>query len=223
VTRHGPRPRHVVALSWRPSRPRRPSGSTAPFDIIVSTLCRDFAAQWSPNSIPPTGQYASNTDPAGRHRKRPATHGQFRNPHNHPTADPGFVLRRLSYAYGVRNSETLHENGMEAFGRGARNTAIRSARRWAEVDGDTDGRRGQTEFAAPVPYLLAGSRVALLSQDLSPPRSIPVRYQSVAGQNLSRSDRVVDLARGEMDSPISYSPQTTLRLSFMAWPMAARR
>jgi hypothetical protein len=34
----------------------------------------------------------------------PTTTANIRNPHKHPTVARGFVLRRLSYAYGVRNS-----------------------------------------------------------------------------------------------------------------------
>jgi hypothetical protein len=103
--------------------------------------------------------------------------------------DVAIMARLLRSIFRSRaERQRLAENGMAAFGRGARNTAIRSARRWAEVDGDADGWRNPTEFAAPAPYLLLGSRVALLSQDLSPARCIPGKvpqrrgYRCACGQ-----------------------------------------
>ncbi len=106
MTRHGPRVHHAAARSWRPSKLCVPHGSPAPLDIISSTYCSDFAKRSSSDCALPSRQIAPTPILQGAQTvtDAPTTTANIRNPHKHPTVDREFVLRRFSYAYGVRKS-----------------------------------------------------------------------------------------------------------------------
>jgi hypothetical protein len=59
----------LLALPWRPSRPRAQSGSPAPFEMIFPACCTDFPERWSPSRTPRNSKDASNVDPE---RPRPS-------------------------------------------------------------------------------------------------------------------------------------------------------
>ena len=76
VNRHGSYPRYVVAMWLRPSTPRAPIGSPAPFGMHIAAAITQFAHTWPqiPATIAQQNFWDADPEQYGGHQNRPRRH-----------------------------------------------------------------------------------------------------------------------------------------------------